>query len=317
VKVKQGVTKMSNIGERVYEDLIARGKSINTARQWRGKVKEFVECCGDKAVYDREDVIKFLTQMREAGWRQSSIETMMRPLKLLAQIQQWPGGFPKLAMKKVRGDEVNRPMFSHDEVIEMIRRGKQVFTQREISALALATTYGLRREEICTAEVGFDKVKVNTAKGGRVVEHLIPDEIRPFIAGYKRSDVYYMTRLFHRMVEKIGMSLPGPAFGWHSIRRALATELVCAEVNMLNLLRFMRWSDATLKGEFGMLVVYAQRDQEQIDRSIFAVHPYLSAWRENREFKVVDDEKLYRIEPIDYKGESVLRLVCIGKPSDN
>ena len=268
----------SCLGELVYDDLVARGRSIYTARQWRSKVNEFEACCGYKSAYDREDVLKFLLKLREAGWRQSSIETMLRSLKLLAQIQQWPDGFPQLAMRKVRDEEVSRPMFSHDEVIELIRRGKQIFSRRELSALALSTIYGLRRGEICTAEVGSGKVKISTAKGGRVVEHLVPFEIKPFIEGHKHSDVYYMTNLFHRMIEKIGVSLP-LSFGWHSIRRALVTELVIQEVSLLNIVRFMRWSDASLKGQFNMVAIYAARDQEQVDRNVFMVHPFLSAWR--------------------------------------
>ena len=259
---------------------MARGKSVFTARQWRSKVGEFIRCCGEKDNYDRADVIKFLAQLREAGWKQSSIEVMMRPLKLLAQIQKWPEGFPRLSMRKVSSDEVNRPIMSFHEVRTFIERGREVLTDRELSVLALSTIYGLRREELCTAEVGVDKVKINTAKGGRVVTHLVPEEIKSYIVGYTHSDIYYMTKMFHRMVGKVGISLPGKAFGWHSIRRALVTELVARDVSLLSIIRFMRWSDATLKGEFGMVSLYTVRSQAEIDRSVFAVHPFLSAWRQ-------------------------------------
>lgn len=53
----------------------------------------------------------------------------------------------------------------------------------------------------------------------------------------------------------------------------------------LNILRFMRWSDASLKGEFGMLVIYARCEQDKIDRSIFEVHPFLSAWSSSQGYK--------------------------------
>jgi hypothetical protein len=45
----------------------------------------------------------------------------------------------------------------------------------------------------------------------------------------------------------------------------------------------MRWSDASLKGEFGMLAIYAKRNQEEIDMSIFKVHPFLPIWSEGGE----------------------------------
>lgn len=91
-----------------------------------------------------------------------------------------------------------------------------------------------------------------------------------------------MSLVFRRIIKKLGMVLPRENYGWHAIRRALATELVCTDVSLLNLLRFMRWSDASLKGQFGMLAIYAKRNQEEIDKSIFEVHPFLKVWSEKR-----------------------------------
>ncbi|MBA7597904.1 hypothetical protein ES703_04912 [subsurface metagenome] len=42
----------------------------------------------------------------------------------------------------------------------------------------------------------------------------------------------------------------------------------------------MRWSDASVKGEFAMLAIYAKKDQERIDQDIFKIHPFLSFWGE-------------------------------------
>jgi hypothetical protein len=96
--------------------------------------------------------------------------------------------------------------------------------------------------------------------------------------GYRAcKDVRYMTRVFQRAMSKVGLEL-SKGYGWHSIRRALATELVLRDVSALNILRFMRWSDAGAKGEFGMLTIYAKREQDKIDKSIFEVHPFLSVW---------------------------------------
>jgi hypothetical protein len=35
-----------------------------------------------------------------------------------------------------------------------------------------------------------------------------------------------------------------------------------------------------MKGEFGMLAIYGKRNQEEVDRSVFKVHPFLSIWSE-------------------------------------
>jgi len=59
----------------------------------------------------------------------------------------------------------------------------------------------------------------------------------------------------------------------------LATELLMRDVSLINIVRFMRWSDASLRGEFAMLVIYARRNQAEIDECVFKVHPFLASWR--------------------------------------
>jgi len=272
---------MATVAEKVYMDLVARGKDIETARRWRRLTTKFEVCCGTKSKYDRDDVIRYLCYLREQGYRQSSIDVMVRPLKLLAQIQGWT--FPRLAMPKMRDGDVRRPMFSHDEVCQMIRRGKEVLSAREVAYLALSTTYGLRREELSGLGRIDGKVTVDTVKGGPVTTHVVPGEIKPYLAGYKRSGVRYMSFVFGRVIKKLDISLPRENYGWHAIRRALATELLYTDVSLINLVRFMRWSDGSVKGQFGMLAIYGKRNQEEIDRSVFKVHPFLPVWSEGGE----------------------------------
>ncbi|MGA8849223.1 MAG: hypothetical protein WB564_05290 [Dehalococcoidia bacterium] len=272
---------MATVAEKVYMDLVARGKDIETARSWRRWTMKFEGCCGVKSKYDRDDVIRYLCWLREQGYRQSSIDVMVRPVKLLAQIQGWT--FPRLAMPKVRDGDVRRPMFCHEEVCRMIRRGKEVLSERELAYLALSTTYGLRREELSGLGRIDGRVTVNTVKGGPVTIHLVPEEIRPYLAGYERTGVRYMSFVFRRIIGKLDISLPGENYGWHAIRRSLATELLYRDVSLINVVRFMRWSDGSVKGEFGMLAIYGKRNQEEIDRSVFKVHPFLGIWSEGGE----------------------------------
>jgi integrase len=229
---------MENVAEKVYMDLVARGKDIETARSWRRWTMKFEVCCGTKGRYDRDDVIRYLCYLREEGYRQSSIDVMVRPLKLLAQIQGW--SFPRLAMPKVRDVDIRRPILSHEEVCRMIRRGKEVLSARELAYLALSSTYGLRREELSSLGRIDGKVTVETVKGGPVTIHLVPDEIRPYLAAYERTGVRYMSFVFRRMIEKLGISLAGDNYGWHAIRRSLATELLYRDVSLINVVRFMR-----------------------------------------------------------------------------
>jgi len=272
---------MQRLAEKVSMDLMARGKDVETARRWRRLTAKFEVCCGTKSKYDRDDVVRYLCYLREQGYRQSSIDVMVRPVKLLAQIQGWP--FPRLAMPKVRDGDVSRPILSQDEVCLMIKRGKQVLSARELAYLALSTTYGLRREELSSLGRIDGKVTVNTVKGGPVTTHVVADEIGPYLAAYERTGVRYMSFLFRRMIEKVGISLAGDNYGWHAIRRALATELLYRDVSLINVVRFMRWSDGTVKGQFGMLAIYGKRKQEEVDRSVFKVHPFLAIWSEGGE----------------------------------
>jgi len=269
---------MASVAENIYMDLVARGKDIETARRWRRLTTKFEGCCGSKSEYDRDDVVRYLCYLRQQGYRQSSIDVMVRPVKLLAQIQGW--AFPRLAMPKVRDGDVRRPILRNEEVCLMIKRGKEVLSARELAYLALSTTYGLRREELTSLGRIDGKVTVNTVKGGPVTTHVVADEIRPYLAGYDRTGVRHMSFVFRRMIEKLGISLAGDNYGWHAIRRSLATELLYRDVSLINVVRFMRWSDGSMKGEFGMLAIYGKRNQEEVDRSVFKVHPFLSIWSE-------------------------------------
>jgi integrase len=187
-----------------------------------------------------------------------------------------------LAMPRVKDSEVSRPVFTADEVVHIISRAKEVCSERELAFLAAASVYGLRREEIGTLEVSDGHVKVHTAKDGESTLQIIPDAIKGYMSGYRAcGDVRYMTRVFQRIMSKVGLEVVR-GYGWHSIRRALATELALRGVSALNIIRFMRWSDASLKGEFGMLTIYARRNQAEIDKSIFKVHPFLSWWGNSR-----------------------------------
>lgn len=262
----------------VYKDLVDRGRGLGTAKQWRAWVVRFEECCGVKDSYGRSDVVKFVAELRERGIRQNSIYMMIKSLKLLCKLQGWKDGFPKLVMARVRSSDVSRPRLRVDEIEYIIRRAKEVCSEREVAFLAMATTYGLRRMEVGTLEIIDGSVKVYTLKGGDVTIQLIPDEIKDFIKGYSGcNSPASMSAVFRSIIDKVGIDV-GVGFGWDSIRRALATELVLKDASMLNVLRFMRWSHASLQREIGMLAIYAVREQAEVDRSIFKLHPFLPFW---------------------------------------
>jgi hypothetical protein len=108
----------------------------------------------------------------------------------------------------------------------------------------------------------------------------VPAEIEAYLAAYESTGVRYMSRIFRRIIRKVGIALPSGNYGWHAIRRGLATELLYRDVSLINVVRFLRWSDGNVKGGFGMLTIYGKRNQEEVDASVFRVHPFLNIWSE-------------------------------------
>lgn len=260
--------------------MLGRGKTEAIAKEWGAVAAEFEQVCGEKESYTRTDITAFLAHLRERGLRQSTINKDIKAIRLLAQIQGWD--FPKLSLKRINPDEIRRPILSKEVIGRMIILGRQhLLSDTEFCCLALATTYGLRRTELAklnpTSFLNGTQLVVNTAKGGSKTTHLIPPQVVPYLVSFRHYEPDSLTHVFHRIVQKSGLNI-GAGYGWHSIRRSLATELILADASALNVLRFMRWSEASTRGEFGMLTIYAKKDQERVDTDIFKLHPFLPYW---------------------------------------
>ena len=264
----------------VYNDLMARGRTEATAKEWGAVAGEFAEVCGEKESYGRADLTTFLTHMRARDLKPSTIDKNLKSIRLLSQIQGWE--FPKLTLKHPSPYDVTRPTLSKENVGDMIMWGKTLFTPHELCYLAISTTYGLRRAEMARLEyedLRDGALTIHTAKGGRLTTHLIPPEITPYLLHFRNYKRESLSNMFQRLASRAGMPTTA-GYGWHSIRRSLVTELMLVDASPLDVLRFMRWSDSSARGELRMLTVYAQMDQERIDQAIFDVHPFLPYWRE-------------------------------------
>lgn len=262
----------------VYSDILGRRGNENTAKEWAAIATQFEQVCGYKGKYTREDLTLFLGYLRKRELCQNTIYKYLKPLKLLAQIQEWD--FPKLPMRRVSFQEVKHPILDKDDVISLIQTGKQLLSPPQLCFLALATTYGLRRVEMVRLEpsdLNAGTITVNTAKEGPKTTHLIPREIAPYLASFQPYKEDSLTHMYHKIMVATGLRASG-GFGWHSIRRVLTTELTLAEASTLNVARFMRWSETTVRREFGMQALYSIKDQYRIDEQVFAIHPFLPYW---------------------------------------
>lgn len=279
--------------EVVYADLIARDRTEAVAKEWGAIAAGFEEVCGAKDSYTRADIILYLGHLRKRKLTQTTIDKNLKVIKLVAKIQgTWE--FPKLDMRRPRDEDIRRTIFSLNDIVSMISLGKLVLSDVEKAYLALSTIYGLRRIEMVTLKPqsikldGENSITVHVAKEGPQTTHVIPPEIAPYLGGFKPYRPDTATHMFHRIGTKTGFRFER-GYGWHSIRRSLTTELILSEASALNVARFMRWSEKTVRREFGMLPLYAKKDQPRIDNEIFRLHPFLPYWgldevrREKRE----------------------------------
>ena len=273
------------LGHLIYIDLIARGKTQPVAKQWKVIGDEFEEVCGLKEHYHRSDVIEYLDHLRNRNLAETTIRKNLKAVKLVFDILG--DSFPKLSLPLIDDSEISRPAFSKGEITQVIQMRDRL-TPEEAEYFAISTTYGLRRIELAQVSSSDlnSHIPVYTAKGGHSVKQLIPDEIKPYLGHIQLTNPRLLSRLFHSICDKAEIEISND-YGWHSIRRALTTELVLAEVSALNVMRFMRWSETSVRRTFGMLPIYAvknQEMQERVDREIFKVHPFLPFWRENVEY---------------------------------
>jgi len=196
-------------------------------------------------------------------------------LKLLYEIRGLEWGY---RTPKGRGT-LKKPALSLDEVREIIRWVKKEGSEDEKAYFALSTTYGLRRIElarITSSDIDGDYISVFTAKGGEIRRHLIAPEIAEYIVNYdfKPRSLPWLSTLFRVVMEKSGLGHKA-GYGFHSIRRCLVTALSKSGLQPVYIVKFLRWN--TGQG-FDMMMQYSQVDEEA-DRRVFEVHPFLPEWR--------------------------------------
>ena len=174
---------------------------------------------------------------------------------------------------------LRKPMLSSEDVRRIIQYVKEEGTKAERAYFALSTVYGLRRIElsrISSSDIDGDYISVFTAKGGELRQHLLAPEIAEYVISYdfKPRSLPWLSTLFQLVAEKSGVGHK-PGYGFHSIRRCLITELSKSGLQPIYVVKFLRWS--TGQG-FDMMMQYSQVDEEA-DRRVFEVHPFLPEWR--------------------------------------
>lgn len=148
--------------------------------------------------------------------------------------------------------------------------------------LALSSTYGLRQSElgaICQEDINLLErtILIRTKKGGRVRRHYIPDEILPIVSSFSFDGNLEPTTLniiFKQICSLAGVKREKREV-WHSIRRRLLVELVNARLPDEVIYSYLRWK----RREMPMISVYYNPKDEEVDRQVFAVHPFIRSWQ--------------------------------------
>ena len=265
-----------------FRNDIPSWRSQSTRYRYPNLAENFIDCVGVKSSYDRADIMKFLNLLADEGKTKNTLRwtayVLRRFFKSLGiEFPLSPEEFPP----NPSDDDIQAPVLSRDDVAQLITSVRYKGTSRMKAYLALSTTFGLRRGELIRVnrkDIKNGKILIHTIKGGTPRSHLIPDEIKEHLDGYSFGPLHEQSLiyLFSRM-QRLAELEHSNREGFHSIRRGLVTELLNAGVQIHFVYSFMRWKMATRLGTMG---IYTRPDPEQVDKTVFKVHPYLKFWRD-------------------------------------
>ncbi len=256
-------------------DFLGSRYSQDTIRNTSLQARNFVAFVGEKAQYSQPEVLKYIDSLIDQGYRAGSIRTIVTALKTFFRCINCPWPFTARELHLgITQDDYSGPVCSPDDVAKLIA-GAQRERGISLQTVALATTYGLRANEIARViSAGLDGqiLDIQTAKGGRRRHHSIP----PILASALTFSPYKISREgIHKVFERVMLRnvrdlLPGE--GWHAIRRALVTGLLDAGVEPHEVERFMGWRVART------IFRYYRPDTDQLDDLIYQSHPFLPYW---------------------------------------
>lgn len=270
----------SEVAERL--GLLLRNKSEQTKKAYLICIEKFLQFAGLKDSYDEWDVRRFAEKLEKDGFSTSYISLSYWAIKILFQAQKEE---LNLELKGIlpREEEKIQPAMSLKNVKRLIKAVREKGSPKQQALLALSTTFGLRGSEMSglrgkDIDLGERSVLIRTKKGGRTRKHLLPDEILPLVTSYQfNGDISPsgLNSCFRWICSLAGVKREKREV-WHSLRRRLLIELVNARVPEEKIYRFLRWR----RRDFQMISVYYNVKDEDVDKEVFQIHPFLSSWRD-------------------------------------
>jgi len=277
-----------------YADNLSKAANKN---QYLRYAHDFLEHADGLTRASIDLYIELLRKKHKPG----TVNFAFRVIRRLFAVNQLPWEYRQGEAPAIGQRDEYRPQLSPQIIEMMIAAAKSGNLYPEESAfLATSTVYGLRREEIVNlrpddVRLSSGSIYIATIKFGRERYHLIPPEIKPYLAAHNFSQKYGLATvsvMFGRILTKSGLKeLRGLRLGWHSIRRAVFDGLINSGVNLLAARSFLRWKSAT--GEMAMPSRYYGNvvidldgskpvlEEAKGDEEIFEKHPFLLFWRGN------------------------------------
>jgi integrase len=278
--------------------LSSKGRTRNFMLRFAREFVDFAE-----GSYDRETVERFLEyEQKKHGYNAGSLNFAFRIVRTLFGRNEieWP--FNRGEGPTVREGSIDAPALDPRTIRRLVETVRATRNRPASAFLALATTYGLRRQEMINLRppdirLTDQTLYIATLKHGRERTHLIPDQIVYHLAKYDFStprSESYMYNLWGEMERGVGLHHIGHV-GWHSIRRTLDTLLlrVFPETTVSSFLRWkqatsskmtLRYSRTTFVGE-DENVVELSGEALTVDQLIFSQnedgtykHPFIGLW---------------------------------------
>ncbi len=285
-------------------------ESIGKLREFLGGPRPKSAGTVDTKVYDAKRFLKWLghelppptgsdwrryfDSRRAQGLKGTTLLREYWSLNSLAKANNWDWPFKsKVDAPEVDEDAGVSPAMKVTD-IEALIRAQVLYNKSERYYLAVATTWVVRRIELCrlsTQHYDGETITIPTAKHGHKTRHLIPGSIKPVLTAYhpQINTERGMNLLFASICNKAGVPRES-GLSWHGVRRTLRTELdfALAKINQPSSLIgiYAGWSRKKIGNVYGgapMLGVYMHteartEDPFYIDNIIYPVHPFLKVW---------------------------------------
>lgn len=280
----------------LLEKYAANLSSSSNKVQYLRYARDFLEHAGG---LDRASVERYLTRLRKNNRRPGTVNFAFRVVRRLFVVNGLEWEYHRGEAPEIGERDEHRPQLSTEIIERMIGTATGGRLQaEEACVLALSTIYGVRREEMYVLETKDVDLKnnaifISTVKHGRQRYHLIPEDIKPYLAKHDFGQRYSATatsQLFWRIVNKSNMEgLKSQRLGWHAIRRSVLDGLINNGVNPFAARAFLRWKGTT--GELAMPIRYYGNvvvglegntpvlEEAKGDDEIFDKHPFLPMWR--------------------------------------